>query len=381
VRNRDPLFLLAAVLLHALAVGAVWTSASSARQSVEISASEPIDVLEFNLDSGPIKAPVIGIPAQPIARVTEVDARPEKLAYRANIVAASAPTVNDAPIVESAPTVAAPIPGSGAATTSEPLPADSLPPASVPGIDGRPIWAMPGVLPADPALGRANAAQPAPVVPAPISTIPKPVTAVLDYLASGNPPKPDARIAPPLHFPAAGTLASSLADEIRSSSTPPESSGIFELVIDAQGRLLSVLVVAADPKYRKEWDRVAQVVGQRFSGQTFPLPDAYVVGSRIRVAITSHVTMPDGTPHGVPMPAPTIPGLPGEHDIKNEVLDDPHRGGGGKAGLPPTQLSVGLKFNFDLANIGAKRRRVVRTRISAAPLARATSQGAADPRR
>lgn len=363
-----------------MAVGAVWTNASSARPNAEISAPGPSEESEFDLDLSHEKARIVEAP-NVTTHVTEGPSLSVKSAHRAS-VASPAVVVNDAPIGESTPLLATPMPAATAAI--EPLPADIRETAPLPGMDGRPIWSVPGILPTAPALGGAIAAQPAPVVPAPPATnpaTPRPIAAALDYLGSGKPPKPDARIAPPLHFPAAGTLASSLADEVRSSSTPPESSGIFELVIDAKGQLLSVQVVAADPKYRKEWDRVAQVVARRFSGQTFPLPDAYVVGSRIRVAITSQLTMPDGTSHGIPTPSPTIPGLPGEHDIKNDVLDDPHRGGGGKAGLPPIQLAGGIKFDIDLANIGAKRRRVVRTRISAAPLARATSQGAADPQR
>lgn len=380
MRNRDPLFLLAAIALHALAVGAVWTSASSVLPGAEIAARGSSDEGEFDIDLSPEKARIVEAP-KVIAHVVEESSQPIKIVSRGSVVTPAVPTGNEVLVAEEAAMPS--MPNAETPSVIEPAPIETRQP-TVPGIDGRPIWAMPGVLPSDPALGRAIAAQPAPVVPAPPATnpaTPRPIAAALDYLGSGNPPKPDARIAPPLHFPAAGTLASTLADEIRGSSTPPESNGIFELVIDAKGHLLSVQVVAADPKYRKEWDRVAQVVAQRFTGQTFPLPDAYVVGSRIRVAITSQLTMPDGTSHGIPMPSATIPGLPGEHDIKNDVLDDPHRGGGGKAGLPPVQLAAGIKFDFDLANIGAKRRRIVRTRISAAPLARATSQGAADPRR
>lgn len=367
MRNRDPLFLLTAALLHAIAIGAVWTGASSPRRSAEISERGPDEHLEFDVELEDENAKVIEAPRQPIARVTEAPSRPSRLAPRGKTLDAAP---NGTPTVETAPSTTA-----SAETRLDERP----PPAPLPGLDGKPIWALPGVLPPAVALGGAVAAAPAPVVPAPpVST--GPLAAALDYLASGNPPKPSARIAPPQHFPAAGTLASALANEIRGSSTPPDSSGVFELVIDAKGQLVSVQVIAADPIHRKEWDRVARTVAQRFAGQTLPLPDTYAIGSRIRVAVTSQLTMPDGTPHGVPVPSPTIPGLPNEHDIRIESRDDRHREGNGKSALPPTKLAIGLSFQFDLANIGAKRRRVIHTRISAAPLARATSQGAADPR-
>jgi hypothetical protein len=370
VRNRDPLFLLAAVLLHALAVGAVWTNASILHTNVDVSTSTPDERLEFDVDLADEPAKALEAPPQPIAHVTTAHARPERFAPRGKPLAAS--EKDEAPIAEVAPS------STGSAETAVEV---RPPPVLVPGLDGKPIWALPGILPPAPALGGAIAAIPAPVVPGAPPASTGPLAVALDYLASGNPPKPNVPITPIQHFPAAGTLASALASEVRGSSTPPNSDGIFELVVNAKGQLISVQVLAADPLNRKEWERVAHSIAQRFSGQTFPLPDIYARGSRIRVAVQSRLTMPDGTAHGVPMPLPKIPGLPSERDIRVDTLDDQHRAGGPAAGLPPTQLAAGLSFDMDLANIGAKRRRIVHTRISAAPLASATSQGAAAPQR
>lgn len=366
MRSRDPLFLFAAVLLHAIAVGAVQTSASSFRASTEISKHVQDERLEFDVEIVDEHPRAIEAPQQPASRSTERPSRPSSHPARVKTLEVSR---GDAPVVEAAPSTV---------SSAEPN-LEERPLAPVPGLDDKPIWALPGVLPPALPLGGAVAAPTAPVVPAAPPANTGKLAVALDYLASGNPPKPTARIEPVLHFPAAGTLASALGSEIRSSSTPPDSNGIFELVIDAKGQLISVQVMAADPAYRKEWDRVAQSIAARFTGQTFPLPDAYAGGSRIRVAVTSQLTMPDGTPHGIPMPLPKIPGLPNERDIRIESIDDRHREGNGKSGVPPTQLAAGLSFDVDLANIGAKRRRVVRTRMSAAPLARATSRGAADP--
>ena len=370
MRYRDPLFLLAAVLLHAIVVGAVWTNASTLRTNVDISEHRPDERLEFDVDLADEPAKTIVAPPQPIARLTETPSRPERFAPPEKTIKS---TAIDTAIVEPAPSTA-----DSAETAVE-----EKPPAPIPGLDGKPIWALPGVLspaPAPPSAG-AIAAAPSPVVPAAPPASTGPLAVALDYLASGNPPKPNTPITPIQHFPAAGTFASALASEIRGSSTPPNSNGIFELVVNAKGQLISVQVMAADPVYRKEWDRIAQSIAQRFSGQTFPLPDVYSQGSRIRVAVQSQLTMPDGTAHGLPVPMPKIPGLPSERDIRVETLDDKHRAGGPAAGLPPTQLAAGISFDMDLANIGAKRRRVVRTRISAAPLAKARSQGAARPDR
>ncbi len=367
MRYRDPLFLLTAALLHVMAVGAVWTNASTLRTNVDISEHSPDERLEFDVDLADEPAKTIVAPPQPIARITETRSRPERFAPHGKTIESAA---TDTAIVESALSTA-----NSAETAVEEKPL-----APVRGLDGKPIWTLPGILPPVPALGGAIAVAPAPVVPAAPASA-RHLAAALDYLASGNPPSAAARIAPIQHFPAAGTLASALASEIRGSSTPPDSDGVFELIVNAKGQLVSVQVMAADPVHRKEWDRVAHTLSQRFSGQTFPLPDAYAQGSRIRVTVQSRMTMPDGAAHGVPTPLPKIPGLPSERDIRVETLDDRHRGGGPASGLPPIKLAGGISFDMDFANIGAKRRRVVHTRISAAPLAASTSQGAAAPQR
>jgi len=367
VRNRDPLFLLAAAFLHAIVVVFVWFTAPSPRT---ISENSPVakqdERLEFDIERAP----------EPTEKRHEIAALPIPPAGASRLAARGRRPLIDkapdeAPYAEAAPGVSAPLP---APESTEQW---SATPASVPGLDDKPIWAVPDAFPAPSTLASAVTAGAPPVVPAaPANT--GTLATVLAYAASGNPPKPSAKPEPIQHFPAAGTLASALASEIRGSSVSPESKGVFELVLNSNGQLVSVQVIASDPERRKEWERIAHVITQRFGEQKFPLPDAYAGGSRIRVAVTSQLTMPDGTAHGVPIPMPTIPGLPSEHDIPAPGLDDRYRGGGGKAGLPPTSLSLGLSFSFDLANIGARPRRVVHTRITAAPLVKATSQGAAD---
>lgn len=369
VRNRDPLFLLAAALLHAMVVGTVWVTASPPRTVAELSERAAGERLEFDVELAPEEnAKRIEAPPQPIARITESPARPGRLAPRGQTPEAHR---DDAPIVEAGPR--APAPSVGALD-------ERPPPAPLPGLDGIPIWAIPGVVPAPPLAAPIAAALP-PVVPGAPPPPSGPLAAVIDYLGSGNPPKPSARIAPPQNFPAAGTLASALVTEVRGSSTPADSDSVFELVIDAKGQLASLQVVTADPRHRKEWDRVARAVAQRFAGQTFPLPDTYAQGSRIHIAVTSRLVMPDGTSAGLPtVPMPKIVGLPDEHTIREDSLDDRHRGGPA-SNLPPIKFALGGKVAFDVANIGAKRRRVIHTRIKAAPLAKVTSAGAADPRR
>ena len=374
MRNRDPQFLFAAALLHAALIVAAWRttypSLASSSEGDENLLGAPGGELAFDLvpdppGNQPQEAP------QPIARI-EPSPQP-KVGRSAPQARASEVLPDDAPYPDPEAT-------QGAAPGPQDTPVQKQPlPEAPPGLDGKPIWTVPGVLPSPTLAGRVPAA-PAPVVPdapPPLRPLGAPIHAALDYLGSGKPPPPSQVPEPVQNFPAAGTLASALADELRSSSIAPESDTSFELVIDAQGHLASVHVVAADPDHRKAAEGVARAIAQRFAGQTFPLPSSFAGGSRVQVAVRSRITMPDGTSHGIPIPRPSLPGVKSPYDIKEDSFDDRHRSGSPASNLPPPKLGISLKFDFDLANIGAKRRRVVHTRVHAVPLAPATSAGAA----
>jgi hypothetical protein len=362
VRNRDPHFLLAAVLLHGAAVVLAWSAASS--RAPPTWSDE--DARSGAPNQQPRELAFDLVPDEPAEKREDAPQPLARLAPAPN-VGRSAPRRP----ARGAPSDDAPYPDPEAPAeptargTDDSL--DQKPPAALPGLDGKPIWSLPGVLPPPALAGRVSPARPVvpdapPPAPLPLSA---PARAALDYLGSGV-PRPQ-RQAPVQHFPAAGTLASAVAEELRSSTTPAESETVFELVVDAKGHLASVYVAAANPDHRKAAEGVARAVAQRFAGQTFPLPDAFATGSRIHVAVQSRLTMPDGTSHGIPMPRPSLPGAPSQFGIKDDSLDDRHRPGS-TASLPPPKLGIALSFDFDPANIGAKRRRVVHTRVHAVPL-------------
>ncbi|MDC3956619.1 hypothetical protein [Polyangium jinanense] len=365
VRNRDPQFLLAAALLHAAVILAVWFTASSPSPRNEGSQTEAPgqerDEIAFDLVSDtptqkPEKAPA------PIARVA-----PAK-APRVGHHAPRRPT-HDAPGEDAPYPDPEPLPAAGANAGSQEAPAEQ--PPTLPGLDGKPIWAVPGVLPAPALAGRVSSAPPpAPEEP---TIAPSLGQKALDYLASRVPPPPSAyeRRDPIQHFPAAGTLASAVTDELRSSTTPAESDTHFELVVDAQGHLVSVHVVAADPAHRKAAEHVARAIAERFSGQTFPLPDAFAAGSRIRVGVKSEVVLPNGAKHHVSDPRLSLPGVSVPLGSQEYLFDERSRPG--LAGvLPNLNLGIELSFKFDLATLGSTRKRVLHTRVNAVPLASAT---------
>ncbi|UQA62745.1 hypothetical protein [Polyangium aurulentum] len=370
MRNRDPQFLFAAALLHAALIVAAWRttypSLASSAEGDEILLGAPGDEIAFDLvpdapQNQPQEAP------QPIARIEPSPA--PKVGRSAPRGRASEVPPEDSPYPDPEATAGAPPSAQDTPVQKQPLP------EALPGLDGKPIWTMPGVLPSPNLAGRMPA-PPAPVVPGappPPRPLGEPIHAALDYLGSGTPPSPFKVPEPVQNFPAAGTLASAVTDELRSSSTAPESETSFELVIDAQGRLASVNVIAVDPDDRKAAEGVARAIAKRFAGQTFPLPSSFAGGSRIQVAVRSQITMPDGTSRGIPTPRPSLPGVKSPYDIKEDSLDDRHRPGSIASQLPPPKLGISLKFDFDLANIGAKRRRVMHTRVHAVPLAGSTS--------
>ncbi|MRG93759.1 hypothetical protein [Polyangium spumosum] len=215
-------------------------------------------------------------------------------------------------------------------------------PGALPALAGPPVWAIPGAMPS------ASAAAPAPIRP------------TAEGILAGN--------IEPAMFPAAGTLASAIANGVRSSSTPPESDSTFVLSLDARGHVASVEVVAVKGGDRREWERIARAVKEQLAGRVFHMPSAFSQGGRVFVGVRSRLTMPDGTAHGIPIPKLALMGgnssiitLPG---VRDDRLSSPMT----STNLPPDAVTIGLQFDFDFANIGAKRRRVVHTQVRAEPI-------------
>lgn len=346
-RSRIPLSLLAALVLHA--AGLLFVRALPPR---------PLEL--STIGHAFERAPELWIDLRPID--------PASLPPRSALE-------TPAPAPEPAPRMAAGLPRTTMPAGEEPEPvppAPDAPPPSRPApsttgaseydgppgepsrvgpLAGAPIWAVPGAMP------REAAPSPAPIRP----------TAHGVLAGSAEQAK----------FPAAGTLASAIAEGVRSSSTPPESDSTFLLTLDARGQIASVDVVAAKGGDRGEWERIARAVKERLAGRVFPMPTTFAGGGRVFVGVTSRLTMPDGTAHGIPSPKPALIGgstsiitLPG-------VRDDRWASPMTSTDLPPDAVMIGIKFDFDIANLGAKRRRVVHTQVHAEPIGAALPPPAA----
>jgi hypothetical protein len=359
--GRDPLFLLAAALVHAAAL---------------LSASA-IAPLTSELDREPARPALREAGLLADAHV-EIDLLPEEparppsnaLAARSDIAAAAAIprpasrlTSTEPSRRERRPAQPQPEPSADA----QPAPAESSAPPEpgwlpngepsagrAPGIDGAPVWAIPGVLPAPSAAGSKPLA---PRATSPAHRAPPP---------GENPSEEQKQAA---LFPAAGALASAVAEEVSSSSAPPVSESRFKLTLDAQGRLVSAIFLSANEGERSSWERVARAVGKRFAGKTMPLPSAFAGGATVYVTISSRVVMPDGTTHGAPVPRSPLEKAPdNEYGRIESPLNDRFRSPLTNTAPSPNKITGGYPFVFDISNLGAKRRRVVRAAVQAVPV-------------
>jgi hypothetical protein len=220
------------------------------------------------------------------------------------------PTESDPSLPEPPPD--APIPSA----PSGPLPDEYGGPPSadvpgVPGLGGAPVWQLPGVLP-DRAAARA-----APTAPPPqrATSTDKAGEVLREAMRSK-----DKSLG--LDLPAAGTVATVVADAVRSSDTPDTARATFEVRLSGSGQVLGVRVASSTAGAAELWARVARAVAARLTGRSLTMTTAFAKGATVYVSVVSAVKMPSGASSG------------GVH-------------------------ASGSGFGFDLSDIGARPVRVV----------------------
>lgn len=187
-----------------------------------------------------------------------------------------------------------------------------------PGLSG-PIWAMPGILP--------SAAPPPPaptVAPAP-REVDKDIAGKLIRQALNE---KDKKIG--LDSPAAGTVASTLRDAVQSSDTPGDSRASFEIRINAAGQVVGIKVLRSNTGDPAMWARIAQAASARLAGRGLVLSGDYAKGAVVTVDVVSTIQAPSGG-----------------------------------NGSPKLQ---GAGVGFDISDIGAHKRRVVRVSHRVVPM-------------
>jgi hypothetical protein len=198
-----------------------------------------------------------------------------------------------------------------------------------PGVGGRPVYTIPG------AVAEAPRSAPAPTVAPPARTVPRDIASrVMGEAMREN----DRKLG--LDFPAGNTVASIVADAIRASSTPHTAKATFEVRLGPGGRLLSVRWLNSTAGTAGEWAQVTSMVTSRLSGREFHMPVAYAAGAIVLIGAVSRLQMPDGSATG----GPSL----------------------GRDGPPPS--SVGGSMSFDVSNLGARPKRIVKASASSRPV-------------
>lgn len=355
-RDRDLLFLAAAVLIHAaglLSTGVIARGAPrlgpSLRAPLELAeaakkefGSTEIDLLADEPEASPASAL-----RPPVDASIATRAPARRLANAGPLLRERQPEAQTEPGPSPSPAPAA------SAPAADPGWLPNEDPGPTPGLNGPPVWAIPGVLTAPSATGGG------PLVPRAEKITPK------------NPTDDPKRTA---LFPGAGALASAVADEVASSSAPLTSESHFVLTLDAQGRLVSAAFLSANEGERATWERIARAVSKRFTGKSITLPEAFAGGGKVYVSVSSRASMPDGTDHGTPAPRSLLEKAPADEYSRIESpLNDRFRSPLTNTSAPPNTIMGGIPFTFDVANIGASRRRVVRAQVRAVPTATAAA--------
>lgn len=98
-----------------------------------------------------------------------------------------------------------------------------------------------------------------------------------------------------LDLPAAGTIASIVADVVRSSSTPNDSRGTIEVRLGPKGQVLGVRVVSSTGGAADVWAGVASSISSRLSGKGLMMTEQYAKGATVYVEVSSKMGLPSGT--------------------------------------------------------------------------------------
>jgi hypothetical protein len=236
----------------------------------------------------------------------------------------------------------------------------SLPPGL-----GTPLWTLPGAIPSG-----------APAAPAPTTLAPRPVdTAVAGKVLNGSLRSRDKTLG--LQVPAAGAIATSVADAVRSGG-PLDARASFEVSLSADGHVNGVRLLKASGGDAAGWERVVasakgalQKRGLEMGGEGRPVTVIVKVESSVEYPAGSKVAMV-----AKPVCANEV------FEQVQKLIDDAVHGGGGSglvrglrddAGhfIPYSAMDdeqrrkfcipIGIVVHGDLSNVGAHTSNVVRS--------------------
>ncbi|WP_437968414.1 hypothetical protein WMF04_03590 [Sorangium sp. So ce260] len=308
---REARFLLAATLLHA---AIPWLSriagspepalvarSSGAYREVEIEV-QPVAPLAPQRDEPP-RAPDGARPREEAEPVLGRTARRDRRALEA-------PAPPEAPVEPREGPVAPPASPPPAEYDGPPSAAG---PPGVAGLGSVPVWQLPGVLP--------DRAPPPPAPTAPAAPREVSMDRAGEVLREAM---RDRDKTMGLDLPAAGTVASVVADAVRAAETPATARAVFEVQLSGAGAVLGVRALSSTAGAAALWARVAREAAAQLAGRVLAMTTAFAKGAKVYVTVSSSVKMPSGAKSG------------GIH----------HQGAG---------------FGFDVADIGASPHRLVQS--------------------
>jgi hypothetical protein len=275
------------------------------------------DTFEIEVDA-PMPSPPPPVPA--LARndiePPHVDPLREPRAIEPNPRAAPN---TEAPLPEPSSTVAP-----SAAPAAPPAPTDEYggapaPPSGpdVPGLNGRPVWQTPGVLP-----GVASAAPAPTTTPSERRIDRDTATKVLGTLLN------EKNHATGVDLPGAGTIAERVKEAVWGSDVPAVSRCSFQVRLSPAGKVIGVSAMGWTAGSPEIWQRVAALATAKFAGFALAMNGAFATGAIVTVRVVSALTLPAG-------------------------------------GNGPSRS--GASLSFDLTDIGAKPHRTISASFSVTP--------------
>jgi hypothetical protein len=195
-----------------------------------------------------------------------------------------------------------PVPAGPPGEPQEVAPAPTAPPSSpdeyggapdaegaggVVGLNGVPIWQLPGVLPERARAPRASTAPPSPRE--------TPVDKAGEVLREAMRTK-DQEMG--LDLPAAGTVASVVANAVRDANTPGTARATFEVRLSGTGQVVEVRAVSSTAGAADLWAQIARAAAGRLTGRALAMTAAFAKGAKVYVTVLSSINMPSGTSPG-----------------------------------------------------------------------------------
>lgn len=281
MRTREARFLVAAALLHT-AIPVLARVAPEPTRVMVARSSNADEEIFVELDPEALRRPTDQRPEEQPEAVARAEVRERERREARRAVNPEAPVAEE-PAEEPAEAPVEPAPAPAPAPTDDyggPPPAE---PITAPGLGGTPVWTIPGVLP------RQGLPPPAPTAaPARADTPTDKAGQLLRQAMSAK----DKSLG--LDLPAAGTVATAVAEAVRASDTPHTARATFEVRLSGSGQVLGARMVSATAGGAELWARVASAAMARLSGKALAMTAAFSKGARVYVSVVSSVRLPSG---------------------------------------------------------------------------------------